>query len=160
MERPCCLVAGIARRRENNMSATLQHTHDGPIERLSAWIAHWRRERAERAELEAMGCDEVNRMLSDCGVSIDDIGHVTNPKVAELLPEMLAALGVPDDARALATRRDLERSCAMCREWKQCESALTMGTAVDTWRDFCRNAPALEGLSATTAASSNQKAKP
>ena len=51
------------------MSATVQHHHDSPIERLSAWIAQWRRERAERAELEAMGCDEVNRMLSDCGVS-------------------------------------------------------------------------------------------
>ena len=141
------------------MSATVQHHHDSPIERLSARIAQWRRERAEWRELEAMGCDEVQRMLSDCGVSLDDIGHVTNPKVAELLPEMLAALGVPDDARVLASRRDLERSCAMCGEWRQCESALTMGTAVDTWRDFCRNAPALEGLSATITASSNQKAK-
>ncbi len=139
------------------MSSVSPAPHEGVIHKLASRLEEWRRWRAERDELNALGCETASRLLADCGLTIDDLDRMINPKAHELLPEMMATLGVPDDARSLASRHDLERTCGVCGEWKRCEAALAVGTAIDTWRDFCGNATTLDALAAPQGAKSSKK---
>ena len=139
------------------MNTASPSPHDGVFQRLASRLGEWRKWRAERDELNALGCETANRLLAECGLTVDDLDRMTNPKARELLPEMMAALGVPDDARSLASRHDLERTCGACGEWRRCESALAVGTAIDTWREFCGNADTLDALAPKQGATSSTK---
>ena len=131
------------------MPGVNENTRDGVVGRFAALIEEWRRWRAERDELAALGEEPARRVLSDCGLTFDDLDRVLNPKSIELLPEMMKLVGAPDDATTLACRHDLERTCGACEQWRRCEAALLVGTAADTWREFCANAETLDALIAS-----------
>jgi uncharacterized protein YjiS (DUF1127 family) len=128
------------------MNSLAENARDSVLNRLTARLNEWRRWRAERRELKGLGCATATRLLADCGLTLDDLDHMTNPKAATLLPKMRKLVGVGDDARALSCRHDMERTCGGCEQWRRCEAALAVGTAIETYHEFCANAATLDAL--------------
>ena len=90
------------------MNALTHDAQESIARRLAARIDDWRRWRAERGELEALGCEPARRILADCGLTIDDLDRMTNPKAIELLPEMMKLVGAPDNAATLFAQPDID----------------------------------------------------
>jgi hypothetical protein len=91
---------------------------------------------------------------SDIGVSIADLRAI-HPRVAgadELMDRMLRARGLDPEAvrRAFAAvMRDMDVTCARCRESGTCQRELAAGTAAEDCHEFCGNAGTIDALSAS-----------
>ena len=122
-----------------------------PLAGLRCKLGDWWRRLMTVRELD--GCDDrdLQRVLHDLNVSKAELtGAVRRgayPKL--LLPQMLAALGLPADrvkARYPSVAADLGRVCAQCPETTRCRHELDGHTAAATYREFCLNSATLEAL--------------
>jgi hypothetical protein len=107
----------------------------GPYERDLDFLEKARGEELERLRAHVRGRPEDLRWL---------VGR--EPGSTELLCHMLAVTGV--DARKVSakTMRELERSCAACREKMHCADEIGHGRAARSFADFCPNAQTLKAL--------------
>ncbi|WP_162914726.1 DUF6455 family protein [Desertibaculum subflavum] len=114
-----------------------------------AAFAAARRRRAERAELSHLPAGDRDRILHDLGEPPGDISFVSRaqPCAATLMAGMMKFVGVdPRDAEAQGlVLRDLQRTCAECREWRRCRY-WQAGEIKDDPRDFCLNTPTFDAL--------------
>lgn len=115
--------------------------------RLSAWRARQRL----RDELQALGPDETDLILRDCGLTRSDLPTVIEryPDSCDLLPRMMSALGIDRESLRHAepeTLRELELTCLSCPDWRHCKSELAHGTAARDYARFCPNATLLQDL--------------
>jgi hypothetical protein len=71
------------------------------------------------------------------------------PHAAAELPKMLRALGI-DEADLARTEtlvlRDMERVCSLCNHKRRCDHELAAGSAAAHYKEFCGNAPTIDGL--------------
>jgi hypothetical protein len=121
------------------------------LDAIAGWVRKYRYAAELRDEMERCGSAEVARVAHDLGVSADDLVSLARkgPGAAELLPRLLAALGVDPDAlrrQDLATMRDLQRLCIHCSQKSQCQHELAAGTAAQSYHEFCPNAYTLDFL--------------
>lgn len=120
---------------------------DRVIEMFSDWLAH-RRELKEMLTMDAANFRDIAREL---GVSTDDLEAVLRhgPHAADELPKMLRALGI-DTAGLARTEplvlRDMERTCAMCDQKRQCRRDLAANSAAEHYKHYCANAPTIDSL--------------
>lgn len=112
----------------------------------------WIKARASRDnELAAMSHMDMHYLAADLGVTEADVRDLV-PRVADhsvLMDRMMRARGLDPDAvrRSFgALVRDMEVTCARCRDSGVCRRELDSGTAALFCRDFCANAGAMDEL--------------
>jgi hypothetical protein len=112
----------------------------------------WIRARASRDnELAAMSRMDLRYLANDLGVTEADLREIA-PKVTDnsvLMDKMMRARGLdPDAVRTLfgALVRDMEVTCARCRDAGVCRRELAAGTAAVYCHDFCANAETMDEL--------------
>ena len=130
---------------------TAQSKPHPAVQRLIDTFADWLEHRRELSELRQMDRGDFERIADDLLMSPGELDELVRrgPHAADELPAMLSALGI--DAHKLARSeplllRDMERVCAMCHQKSQCDRDLTAGTAAEHYKDYCLNAPAIDGL--------------
>jgi hypothetical protein len=117
---------------------------DALLARLREW---WRRE----DELSRLDPKEVGRIAADLGMSTSALKDLAarGPDAANLLYERMRALGLSKadvDHAAQGVMRDLQRTCACCKEKGICEKDLTKHPDDPVWKSYCPNAITLESL--------------
>jgi len=112
----------------------------------------WIRARASRDnELAVMSRMDLGYLAADLGITEADVLDVV-PRLtdhSELMDKMMRARGLDPDAvrRSFsALVRDMEVTCARCRESRICRRELESGTAAVYAHDFCANADAMDRL--------------
>ena len=115
----------------------------------------WRRQE----ELSALGNKEIGRVAEDLCISTDTLRDLVarGPEAASLLYERMQALGISKadvDKAAQGVMRDLQRTCACCKEKGVCEKDLADHPDDPVWKSYCPNAVTLESLSELKARSS------
>jgi hypothetical protein len=112
----------------------------------------WIKTRASRDnEIAAMSRADLHFLAADLGITEADVREVV-PKVtdhSELMDRMMRARGLDPDAvrRSFsAIARDMEVTCARCRDSRVCRRELESGTAATYCHDFCANAEAMDYL--------------
>ena len=112
--------------------------------RLRDW---WR----TQEELRLLDTREIGRVAEDLGLSRDALKDLIarGPDAADLLYERMKALGISKadvDHAAHGMLRDLQRTCASCREKGICEKDLAKHPDDPVWKSYCPNAVTLESL--------------
>ena len=112
--------------------------------RLRDW---WR----AQDELSLLDSREIGRVAEDLGLSRDALKDLVarGPDAADLLYERMKALGISKadvDHAAHGMLRDLQRTCASCREKGICEKDLAKHPDDPVWKSYCPNAVTLESL--------------
>ena len=112
----------------------------------------WIKTRASRDnEIAAMSRADLHYLAADLGITEADLRDVV-PKVtdhSELMDQMMRARGLDPEAvrRSFsALVRDMEVTCARCRDSRVCRRELESGTAATYCHDFCANAEAMDYL--------------
>ena len=112
----------------------------------------WVKARASRDnELTAMSRADMRYLAADLGITEADLRSVV-PKVtdhSELMDRMMRARGLDPNAvrrSFAAVVRDMEVTCARCRDSRICRRELEAGTAAEYCQDFCANAGAMDRL--------------
>jgi uncharacterized protein YjiS (DUF1127 family) len=124
---------------------------------LLSRVCDWIKARASRDnELAAMSRMDLQYLAADLGITEADVREVV-PRVTghgDLMDKMMRARGLDPAAvrRAFsAVARDMELTCARCRDSRICRRELESGTAALYCHDFCANAVTLDTLRATAA---------
>jgi uncharacterized protein YjiS (DUF1127 family) len=112
----------------------------------------WMKTRTSRDnELAAMSHMDLQYLAADLGITEADVRDVV-PRVtdhSDLMNKMMRARGLDPDAvrRSFsAVVRDMEVTCARCRDSRICRRELESGTAAMYCHDFCANAAAMDEL--------------
>jgi len=119
---------------------------------LLSRVLDWIKARvAQESELVNMSYQDLQFLASDIGVSVADLRaigpHITDHD--ELIRTMMLARGLDPDVvrRAFsAVMRDMEVTCARCRDVRTCQRELTANTAAEHCHEFCPNAPVMDEL--------------
>ena len=114
-----------------------------------AW-ARYRKRRAAVAELQALGHNELERMVQDAGVTFSDLLLLTrqNGDSASLLYRRLENAGIDFRKLDQAVMRDMQRCCTLCESKSQCAHELEDHPKAANWPDYCPNRQTLEALGA------------
>jgi hypothetical protein len=119
---------------------------------LLSRVFDWLKARlAQESELASMSYQDLQFLASDIGVSVADLRAI-GPKITDhddLMRKMMLARGLDPDAvrRAFASvMRDMEVTCARCREVGVCQRELAANTAAEHCHDFCINASVMDEL--------------
>jgi hypothetical protein len=105
---------------------------------------------ARNTELASMSRTDLQLLATDIGVTVADLREVM-PHVrdhSDLMDKMMLAHGLnPEEVRrAFVGLRDMERTCARCRDSGTCYRELKAGTAGARYHVFCANADAIDEL--------------
>ncbi len=119
---------------------------------LLAKAIEWIKTRASRDnELLAMSRMDLHYLAADLGITEADVREVV-PKVtdhSDLMDKMMRSRGLDPAAVRRAFRglvRDMEVTCARCRDDRICRRELESGTASVYADDFCPNAATMAAL--------------
>jgi Family of unknown function (DUF6455) len=118
------------------------------LSRVFDWI---KARLAQDSELANMSYQDLQFLASDIGVSVADLRAI-GPKITdhdELLKAMMLARGLDPDVvrRAFAAvMRDMEVTCARCRDVGVCQRELAANTAAEHCHNFCPNASVMDEL--------------
>jgi hypothetical protein len=123
---------------------TTQHAVSALLERVRDW---WRRQE----ELRALDDKEIGRVAADLHISTNALRDLVarGPDAANLLYERMRALGISKadvNHAAEGIMRDLQRTCAVCREKGVCEWDLRERPEDPVWKTYCPSAVTLESL--------------
>jgi hypothetical protein len=103
------------------------------------------------SELSALSYEDLQFLASDIGVSVADLRAI-GPMITDhddQLKQMIVARGLDPDAvrRAFGgVMRDMEVTCARCRDAGVCQRELKHNTAAAHCHDFCANAGVMDEL--------------
>lgn len=119
---------------------------------LLARVFDWIKARAVlSSELAAMSRADLQLLATDIGVSEADLRAIA-PQLSDhsdLLDKMITARGLePELVRRIfvGAVRDMETTCARCRDAGFCERELKAGTAAARSHEFCGNATMIDEL--------------
>jgi hypothetical protein len=111
---------------------------------------------AQDPELAGMSYQDLQFLASDIGVSVADLRAI-GPRITDhddIMKRMMLARGLdPDVVRRVfsAVMRDMEVTCARCRDVGTCQRELAASTAAEHCHEFCPNAPVMDDLLAAKA---------
>jgi hypothetical protein len=123
-----------------------------PAASLVARILDWIKARVSQdGELAAMSHTERQLLAADIGISEAELWAITpqTSEHADLLDKMIQARGLdPELVRHifLGAVRDMEATCARCRDVGLCRRELKAGTAGERSHGFCGNAGVIDEL--------------
>lgn len=130
--------------------ATFVHDH-------AKEIGHWWQTRRDKlrdmATLNSMSNREIEELSGEIGLTRDQLEKLVlaGPHAADEMERMMVALDL-DPSAVRAARpdglRDLNVTCANCRDKRNCRHALADGTAAALLTTFCPNADELLALAA------------
>src|SRR3954463_7206962 len=119
---------------------------------LLARVFDWMKARlAQDSELANMSYQDLQFLASDIGVNVTDLRAI-GPKITDhddLMKQMMLARGLDPDAvrRAFGgVMRDMEITCARCRDVGVCQRELAANTAAAHCHEFCGNATVMDEL--------------
>jgi uncharacterized protein YjiS (DUF1127 family) len=112
-----------------------------------AW-ARYRKRRAAVAELQALGHNELERMVQDAGVTFSDLLALArqNGDSASLLYRRLEQAGIDLKQLDQAVLRDMQRCCTLCDSKSQCAHEMDDQPKKANWPDYCPNRQTIEAL--------------
>lgn len=112
-----------------------------------AW-ARYRQRRLAVAELQALGHNELERMVQDAGVTFSDLLALArqNGDSASLLYRRLANAGIDFKKLDQSVMRDMQRCCTLCESKGECAHDLKDHPKVASWPDYCPNRHTVEAL--------------
>lgn len=112
-----------------------------------AW-SRFRKRRAAVAELQALGCSELERMVHDAGLTFSDVLELTKQSTdsADLLYRRLEQAGVEVRSLDPAVVRDMQRCCSFCENKTQCSHELEDKPKAASWPDYCPNRLTIDAL--------------
>ena len=123
------------------------------VMKFGNWLADYRGARASRHEFSTFSPADVAMVARDSGLEPSQLRALSKAGAggADLLPRMLAALGI--DPKTVKTMdayaaRDLQATCSLCTSKSRCRRSLAVGTAATAYREFCPNAATLGALAA------------
>jgi hypothetical protein len=103
-------------------------------------------------DLALMSRADLQLLAIDIGVTEADLREVvpSGGVHSDLMDKMMRARGLDPRVvrRALGGVRDMERTCARCRDSGTCYRELKAGTASARYHVFCPNADAIDDLAA------------
>jgi uncharacterized protein YjiS (DUF1127 family) len=147
-------MEGQSRRRAEDRLGKVAAASGEFLSRVLLTIEAWRERRRllkELVSLEQQG--ELDRVLIDSGIAPSDLPRLlrAHPRTPQQLADMMRRLGIAraalaGDTAKLETLRAMEWRCAECGNWRQCRAWLDAPVAGTTYRAFCPNAEALDGL--------------
>jgi hypothetical protein len=113
----------------------------------------WRRYRERRlamAELQALGTNDLERMVQDAGLTFGDLLELAKQSgdSAALLYRRLEQAGVDFRATDPAVLRDMQRCCSLCDSKSQCAHELEDKPKAASWPQYCPNRLTIEALGA------------
>jgi hypothetical protein len=101
-------------------------------------------------ELSSMSSSDLQFLAADIGVTVTDLREVVHHvrDHSDLMDKMMLAHGLDPEwvRRAFVGVRDMERTCARCRDSGTCFRELKAGTAGARYHVFCANADAIDEL--------------
>ncbi len=108
---------------------------------------HW----SALRELESLQSTELDRIAMDVGLTREQLTRlVAQPDgVPLLIDKRLAALNLdPEDIRKLSPLilRDLNRTCALCRDKGRCADDMAADPLAPGWESYCPNSGTLHSL--------------
>lgn len=111
----------------------------------------WKQRRAAKREIDALGRQEGERVLGECGLTRADLATAMRHTFASsiLLPEAMQSVGVDPDAfatRHAGWNRDMRRTCMMCSQRSHCSDQLAAASFATRYRDFCPNRDSLDEM--------------
>jgi hypothetical protein len=114
---------------------------------LSRWREWW----GYRTELDSMCREDIERVAHDLGIGGAELKSLAarGPGAADLLPERMHVLGLTKadvEHVALGLMRDLERTCAFCKDKGACERDLVDRPQSPAWSGYCPNAEMLTAV--------------
>ena len=111
----------------------------------------WGRNPATVAELSRLDAADVEGVARDVGLTSADLRTLAGkwPDSAELLSQRIAGLHI--DERKLCDEkpkvlRDMQRTCALCVEKRQCEHDLDRQVKDLNWEKYCPNTTTIRSL--------------
>ena len=112
-----------------------------------AWT-RYRRRRAAVAELQALGTNELERMVQDAGLTFADVLELARQSSdsAALLYRRLERAGIDFRTIDSAVMRDMQRCCSFCESKAQCTHELEDKPKAANWPDYCPNRLTIEAL--------------
>jgi uncharacterized protein YjiS (DUF1127 family) len=112
-----------------------------------AWT-RYRRRRAAVAELQALGANELERMVQDAGLTFGDVLELARQsgESAALLYRRLEQAGIDFRVIDSAVLRDMQRCCSFCDAKTQCAHELEDKPKAASWPDYCPNRLTIEAL--------------
>jgi uncharacterized protein YjiS (DUF1127 family) len=118
--------------------------------------ARWRR----RSELGAMDRRQLEQIAGDLGMTGTELRDLAarGPHAADELRERMRVMGLTRadaEQTAYGLMRDLERTCAYCRDKGRCGNDLARRPGDPAWASYCPNAVALTSVSKATRGASS-----
>jgi hypothetical protein len=112
--------------------------------RLYAW---WRR----HTELDNLDRGELERIAGDLGMTGAELKDLAarGPHAADQLEKRMRLLGITGadvERVGYGLMRDLERTCAHCREKGRCDKDLAANPGSPAWAGYCPNAVTLTAV--------------
>lgn len=125
-------------------------TLDAPVSAARATIARWIEKFRLLGELNSLDAATRSQIAHELCVSEAELQTIADLSMnAEGLERVLDLIGV-DRAKLEkdepALMADLRRSCAMCRDWKECKHDLDAGAFSKDIEDYCVNSDVLRQL--------------
>ena len=132
------------------MTALSNNRRAGVFAGLSRWWCNLRAARKSLDELTRSG-SEAGNIAHDVGLSTADLYIIAakRPDSADPLERRLEVLHLDRDALFRSdpqVARDLERTCTLCGQKRQCERDLAHSPADPVWQSYCPNADTLQAL--------------
>jgi hypothetical protein len=123
----------------------------GLFQSIADAFVRFQKRRASRAELDALGTDEVGRLAHDVGLSQADLTALTvqDEDSAELMERRLADNGIDIRTVDPALLRDMQRCCSQCESKELCEHELVDRPKAAAWPRYCPNEQTMNALIGT-----------
>jgi hypothetical protein len=122
----------------------------GLFQSLADAFARFQKRRARRAELDAMGPAESERVAHDVGLSQADLLSLTSQDEdsAELMERRLADSGIDIKSVDPVLLRDMQRCCSQCDSKELCAHELDDKPKAANWPSYCPNEQTITALTA------------
>jgi hypothetical protein len=119
---------------------------------VAAKLRQWQRDWAAARSFERLGAGERDALARDLGLPEDTLDRIVSrgSGAGAELGRLLEALDLDPDHIGRAepdVMRDMQITCSLCADVKECRSDLNRGIAGQTFQRYCPNAQTLAALS-------------
>lgn len=115
---------------------------------ISDAFRRFQKRQMRRAELEALGLTERERLAFDVGLSRTDLASLAalDSDSAVLMARRLADNGIEIKSIDPVMLRDMQRCCSQCESKERCEHELDDKPKVAAWPNYCPNEQSMRAL--------------